>query len=324
MPGLEEIFTEYIVEPLQKALGGYTPDTSTPELPSTYDISTTSRLSPDFDPYSGMRFSTIPSQIPRNLPVYRGDEKTGELETLPNPRFDARSPIKSHVRYWHQTGDIAADYRGRGDIDYHATPALKNMYAYARMSGAAKQLGLPSVDPDQFAAMVLKEGRPDMGFNAFQPKAKPDLEFREKLDAEYNIPEWQKDFLGLLNYSDRIAKKRGVPFEAVWNGLGTNFRGQTGFDYAEAMDTHRKAVLHPKNAEFRNFVQRAFADGAEFGLPRVEDKARDTDPYLESDPEYEYHTPEGRLKPHGINTLFKASGGVVIDDGNPAKRRKLI
>jgi hypothetical protein len=163
--------------------------------------------------------------------------------------------------------------------------------------------------------MVLKEGHPSLGQAGFSSDAKPDREFRAKLD-QYNIPEWQKNFLQKVNYAHRVAAKRNIPFEAVWNGTGKNYKGQTGFDYAKAMDVHRKAIADPKNAQFRAFVHQAFSEGAKFGLPLTKEKARDTDPYLKSDPQYKYHTPDGRLR--------KAEGGIIIDDGNPAKQRKLI
>jgi hypothetical protein len=300
--GLGELASTYILDPIRKAMGTYIPDRGETELPEQY---ISDRVSSNFNPFEGFRRSTYPANIPTNIPSYRADERKGTLETLPQSRFDARSPLKSDVNYWQGT---SADKKSM-------TPEIKKMYAYARVAGAARKLGLPSVDPDQFAAMVLKEGRPDGGFNSFIPEAKPDIEFRKRLD-QYNIPDWQKGYLGMINYAQRIATKRDIPFEAVWNGLGKNYKGQTGFDYAKAVKAHQQAVLNPKNAEFRSFVHRAFSEGSKFGLPAVKEKTRDTDPFLKSDPQYKYHTPDGMLR--------KAGGGIVIDDGNPAKQRKLI
>jgi hypothetical protein len=299
---------DYVVSPLQKLMGTYVPDAGPTELPediSRYALQ--SRLDSTYDPIQSFRRSTQPKNLPANIPSYRADERKGGLETLPQARFDARSPLKSDVKYWH------TDLKGKSRT---AAPEIKQMYAYARLSGAAQKLGLPAIDPQQLAAMVLKEGRPDAGFNAFTPKAKPDLDFRKKLN-QYNIPAWQKDFLGMVNYADRVAKKKGIPFDAVWNGTGRSAdSGKTGFDYAKDMKAHQQAALHPKNKEFMAFINNAFQEGAKFGLPSVKDKARDTDPYLKSDPQYKYHTPDGRLR--------KAEGGIIIDDGNPAKQRKLI
>lgn len=300
--GLGELADTYILDPIRKVMGVYVPDVGETELPA--------RFRDDrglWEPFEGFRRSTHPTNIPSRIPVYRADERRGGLETLPQARFDASSPLKSDVAFWH--GSV----NGKPLPD---TPEIRQMYTFARVAGAARKLGLPSLSPDQFAAIVLKEGRPDAGFNEFTPRAKPDLEFRNRLN-QYNIPEWQKDYLGMVNYADRISKAKKVPFEAVWNGLGRSaYTGKTGYDYAKAMKAHQQAVFHPKNAQFRSFVSQAFNDGAKFGLPLVKDKARDTDPYLKSDPKYKYHTPDGRLR--------KAEGGVVIDDGNPAKQRKLI
>jgi len=303
---------DYILDPIRKGLGVYSPDYGPTELPDRYQDNIYAAI--DKVPLEGIRRSTIPKSFPENIPSYRADEKRGGIETLPQSRFDTRSPLKSDVNYWKAVS-------GDGKT---IAPNIKQMYAYARLSGAAQKLGLPSVSPQQFAAMVLKEGRPDAGFNVFRPQAKPDLDFRAKID-QYNIPEWHKNYLGMLNYAHRISVKKKVPFEAVWNGLGRSLdSGKTGFDYAKSIKAHQDATLHPKNKEFIGFINNAFKDGAKYGLPTVKEKARDTDPQLKSDPKYEYHTPEGKRKPHGIDTLFKASGGTVIDDGNPAKQRKLI
>lgn len=300
-----EVANDYVVSPIQKLMGTYVPDTGPTELPASSMYTLQSRLDPTYDPIQTFRRSTQPKNLPVNIPSYRADERKGGLETLPQARFDARSPLKSDVKFWHNGAKTKA-----------ATPEIKQLYTYARLSGAAQRLGLPAIDPQQFAAMVLKEGRPDAGFNAFTPKAKPDLDFRKELN-QYNIPEWQKDFLGMVNYADRVAKKKGIPFNAVWNGTGRSAdSGKTGFDYAKAMKAHQQAVLHPKNKDFMGFVSQAFQEGAKYGLPSMKDKARDTDPYLKSDPQYKYHTPDGRLR--------KAEGGIIIDDGNPAKQRKLI
>lgn len=320
MAGLGDIIEGYITDPLRKALGVYRPPEGPTELPQYgYYSDELNRentfKAPENDPFYGFRRSTRPASLPERLVAYRADERRGGLETLPQARFDARSPLKSDVRYWH------TDLKGNSRT---AAPEIKRMYAYARLAGAAQKLGLPAIGPDQFAAMVLKEGRPDAGYNTFFPKAKADLDFQKKL-SQYNIPDWQKNYLGMINYADRISKKKGVPFEAVWNGLGRSAdSGKTGFDYAKAMKAHQQAVLDPKNAEFRAFVHNAFKEGAKYGLPTMKEKARDTDPMLKSDPKYKYHTPEGKIKPHGLEGLFKAEGGVVIDDGNPAKQRKLI
>ena len=303
---------DYILDPIRKGMGVYTPKYGPTELPYEY---TPGYDTSDKAPLEGFRRSTIPKTLPNRIPAYRADERRGGLETLPQARFDAKSPLKSDVRYWH------TDLKGKSRT---ASPEIKQMYAYARLSGAAQKLGLPSMSPQQFAAMVLKEGRPDAGFNSFLPQAKPDLDFRKKID-QYNIPEWQKNYLGMLNYAQRIAAKKKVPFEAVWNGLGRSAdSGKTGLDYAKAMKAHQAAALHPKNKEFMGFINNAFQEGAKFGLPTTKQKSRDIDPFLKSDPEYKYHTPDGKIKPHGINALFKASGGIIIDDGNPAKQRKLI
>jgi hypothetical protein len=314
MAGLGDLIEEYVNDPLRKALGTYMPKPGPTELPEEYPQPFNDLFGSE-TPFDGMRRSTVPTDLPSRIRSYRADERRGGLENLPQSRFDNSSPLKSDVRYWAATSD-------NKKIPYAANE-IQKMYAFARLNGAASKLGLPTINPDQFAAMILKEGRSDAGFNTFKPEAKPDVEFRKRLD-QFNIPERQKDYLGMVNYADRIAKKKDVPFHAVWNGLGKNWKGQTGFDYAKAMKAHEQAATNPKNKDFLNLISRAFSEGEKYGLPLMKEKQRDTDPYLKADPDYKYHTPDGKKKPHGLDALFKASGGVVIDDNNPAKQRKLI
>lgn len=289
-----------VFDPIRKMMGTYVPEQSLPELNSRYTFNDR-----NYAPFEGMRRSTIPADIPAAVPVYRGDERKGGLETLPLGRFDYRSPLKRDTSYYY--GD-SPETREPG-----RSPEINEMYATARIMGAAKALGLPHIPADRWAALVLKEGRPDAGFNTFLPQAEPDLAFRKKLNA-YNIPDWQKDMLGMVHYADRISKAKKVPFEAVWNGLGTNALGQTGKDYAKTVAAHRAALADPKNKEFVSFVNRAYADGAKYGLPLMKDRSRDIDSQYKADPHYKYHKPPA----------YASGGGVAVDDGNPAKRRKLI
>ena len=303
--GLGQLIDNYVADPVRKLLGVYTPEYNEPELPYYYDPFGEPVLNDDT--YVGFKRSTRPKAVPDNLPAYRVDERRGGLETLPQARFDGRSPLKSDVQFWHRSS-----FDKDGKPEYKASKEIRQMYAYARIAGAAKKLGMPSLTPDQFAVLVLKEGRPDAGFNTFEPKAEADKVFRQRLDM-YNIPNWQKNYLGMINYAQRVSEKKKVPFEAVWNGLGTNAYGKSGHDYAKSMEAYRAAIQDPKNAEFRAFVHSAFKDGMKHGLPFTREKDKDTDPFYKSDPQYKYHKRPG-----------KAAGGVVVDDGDPAKRRRLI
>lgn len=287
----------YVADPIRKAMGIYVPPVGPPQLPHAREG------------MSEFRRRTKPKNFPSDLSLYRGNEKKGGLETLPSARFDSKSPLVKKREWWRTS-------RPQDD-------SIQQMYGFARVLGAARAAGLPTMDPRTFASLVLKEGRPDAGYNSFRPQARADVEYRKKLDL-YNIPDAQKNFLGLINYTQRVSKAKKVPFEAVWNGLGTNEFGQTGQDYAKAMGVHRNATYDPKNAAFMGYVNSAYSAGEKYKFPLMIERAKDEDVYLKSDPTYKYHTPDGRVRPAKTFKDMFQGGGVVIDDGDPAKRRRLI
>ena len=292
-----------VLEPIAKVTGTYYPEDHPTEFKAFSDYKR--KIDPGYDPLQSFPRSTRPSNIPQTLTSYRGDEKTGGLETLPQSRFDMRSPLKTDNRYWQ-------------DKDGTRTRDLTEMYARARVLGAAQRHGLVSLTPEQFGAMVLKEGRPDAGFNSFMPGNPQDYRYREKLNT-YDMSDTDKDYLGLIEYAQRISKKRNIPFEAVWNGTGRSLdTGKTGFDYAKAMPVHRKAYLHPKNAEFRQYIQNSYNDGMKHGFALLKDYKKNRDPQYADDPNYKWHkdyliVPDSATFNGDYSQYHKAEGGQVTE-----------
>lgn len=144
--------------------------------------------------------------------------------------------------------------------------ALYSLYNYARAAGAAQRYGYPTIDPRTLAAMGLKEGRSDYGFNGFKPQATPDTRFYQTLSENYNLSPDISEWLGMINYADRVSKKRNIPFTMVWNGTGTNAYGQTGAQYANSMQAYLDAVNHPKNKDYYRFIENAYKEGQRYGF----------------------------------------------------------
>jgi len=291
-PRLRELSASILGDPspataFEKMTGTYIPPRSEPELPEDLDLIT---FGDGVESLADVRMqafrrSTRPAKFPESVTIYRGDEKRGGLETLPSPKYDPKSPLAKFESPGQQT------------MPEERAELIKNLYTYARWNGAAKGAGLPSIDPETLGALFIKEGRADAGFNSFQPQAAPDLAFRKRLDSEFNMSREQKDFLGMINYAQRIAAKKDVPFEAVWNGLGrSEWTGKTGYDYADTISAHRKAFADPKNSGFRKYVMDAYSTGVKTKIPTIAERLRDIDPYYKSDPEYRYHAIGGRLK----------------------------
>lgn len=282
-------FLEYLPTPsdIRHMTGLFVPEYSEPELPP-----------PDFFGSDRPIYQTIPksqrpTKLPTRIPMRRADERRGGLETLPHARFDPTAPVDElNNQYFGSPNRVAKAKR------YSAMNNIEALYAMTHTMGAAKKLGLPTIPPEELAALAMKEGREDFGFNnTFKPKAPADVKFRRMLDASFNLSDMQKNFLGLVNYAQRTAKAKGVPFAAVWNGLGVNKYGKSGFDYAKSLAAHRAAVQRPENQQLLGFIRSAYAAGLKNGLPSARTRVRDEDPYYKSDPTYEYHTPTGNIRP---------------------------
>jgi hypothetical protein len=273
---------------LRRQIGLFVPAQSEPEIPADAEVADWT------DSINVFPRATRPKNIPSNLSVYRADERRGILETQANPDLDMRSPARSTVEWYGQLGDKNSANERRAQA---TKQRVQELYALARTAGAAKALGLPTIDPDTLGAIMLKEGRSDLGFNGFTPRAPADIAFQRLLKQRYNLSDKQEQFLGLVNYAQRTAKQKGVPFTTVWNGLGVNALGQTGSDYTAKITAHQNALKHPKNEQLRSLIYSAYTAGEKFKLPLAQHAMRDADPYYKSDPRYEYHTPQGSLRP---------------------------
>lgn len=272
---------------IRHATGLFVPDYSEPELPSTDEFGFDRPLS------KAIPKSQRPATLPSRIPIRRADERRGGLETLPLAQFDPTSPI-DELGYIYSGPQHAVNVSKQNAVNER----ISIMYSLTHTMGAAKKLGLPTIPPEELAALAMKEGREDFGFNnTFTPRAPADVKFRRMLDASFNLNETQKNFLGLVNYAQRTAKAKGVPFAAVWNGLGVSKYGKSGFDYAKSLTAHKTALQQPENRQLLSFIRSAYNAGLKNGLPSAQTRARDADPYYKSDPTYEYHTPTGNLRP---------------------------
>ena len=301
------------LQDLRAHLNLFVPSTNEPELVQDRDIASY------YDSLKVFPKSVRPKNLPQNLPMYRADERRNTVETQSNPDLDIRSLSKNFE-------DIILGGDPKAQRQNAVSNHIKQLYAYARTAGAAKALNLPTVSPELLGALALKEGRSDFGFNEFLASAPEDVRFQQFLHKKYNFSPRQKQFLGMLNYANRVAKKKGVPFAAVWNGLGTNIHGQTGFDYSKALASHTAALNDPRNAQLKALLQTAYSDGQKYGAPLKANEQRDTDPYFQSDPQYEYHTQSGDLRPVSeiiSNKLSRAPQAILNWFANSNAKTKL-
>jgi hypothetical protein len=326
------------------------------------------------------------AQLPSQLQYYKADARTGKRETLPMTILESQYDI--------------LPYGGQKKPDNN--PNLNPIKLLAdQLYGLqqAQKYGGPKITPEEMAALLFQEGRPDFGLNSSDMYAhdKQASELRAKLSKEEGYPvglggTTPADLAASILYAQKKGAELGVPWTKVWNGLGRNVafgrstdsamfggkveRGLREVDYVKEHNQNRDIVNDPKNAEILNFIRQQMAPPPSLDTLNQQEYQRRTEAreaeVAKKAAEYSYNYDMGgretagdRIK-KGLLALFefknpfpsretlgarfrreaedtvpkvrpytpkkknvkvasKASGGaIIIDDGNPAKRRKLI
>jgi len=171
------------------------------------------------------------------LQAWRGDTRTGTIETLPH-RFNPANMTK-----------------------------LLSAYKWAR-----DQKLLPEISPETWAALALVEGREDFGYNAAftsQPPGMSEFGFdfgpsgskgvNTSPALEKFIPRVEQAgmtdpglaiWIAFLHDKLATAKRLGMPFYRAWNGSSI---------YQARFDAQAKALQNPKNEPFLNWFKQQLA-----------------------------------------------------------------
>lgn len=189
------------------------------------------------------------------------DKKTG-LETLPSSFewLDRRSFFRG------MTGD-----RNKPKVMSSADELRRHIEALR----AAKEYGidLPKevLNPKYLAAMVIKEGRPDLGHSggAYNTENKQAVEVYNKLAPRFGSS--AASFAAAVYDKGQVSRRLNIPFPMAWNGTGTvkSTNGglwASGKNYAERFPQFIKAAEHPKNAQLVGFIDQ-YLNGDEYSTP---------------------------------------------------------
>ena len=244
-------YREFQNEHLPNALAQFDPST----LPKDFLV----------DPNAGP-----PSPDYTNLrrPIYRHADKpknagpTG-LETLPAKDY------KYYTKYMTNQPDPA-----RAEYLYHHPPimSLEGEYALPRAMAAAKNLGVPQVDPALLAGLFLKEGRVDAGANSPDYTNTKSNALVADLIDKYNVDSKTASFLALLKEKQDLANRLKIPFGEAWNGTGTNVYGKTGAQYATELQDQIKAAQQPQNKNLMDMINLGIQHGTQY--PYVDPRAQ--------------------------------------------------
>jgi hypothetical protein len=141
------------------------------------------------------------------------------------------------------------------------------------------------LDPAYLTALALKEGRSDFGgsdtemmiperevirqkyYKNLPPVNKKSLALVQSLIDSGHSP-MAAAFAGLVSEKNRVAQQKRVPFLRAWNGLGTSQDGQSGEQYAHAVENKYLSVAtHPKNSSLYHFIKGSLAPAEPGELP---------------------------------------------------------
>ena len=278
MAGIEDLVGYFPrLAPVANALGFTKTVYDPPELPSddlkAYKHDEQGYYVEAKNPFFGLPRSTIPDDLPASIKAFRADPinrfgGNDGLETLPMTRLLTGGNSVGKVQMYKP--DLNPE---TSTIYTNPSKAVQELYRFARTNGAAAANGLPSLPSEDLAALLLKEGRTDLGASAAHDKYTQ--EFEDKVLRKYNLTRRDTEFLTLLQSKQRLAKKLNIPFAMAWNGTGVNEVGQTGKQYAENYETHKQAAAHPKNQELMALINRGMEDGQKYGFALRENRVTD-------------------------------------------------
>jgi hypothetical protein len=154
------------------------------------------------------------------LQAWKGDARTGTIETLPQS-FNPNGKMTK----------------------------LLSAYKWAR----DRKL-LPVIPPETWAALALVEGREDFGYNGLELDGRPQHQQQQQkfLDQvmQAGITEDLSRWILFLYEKLATAKRLGLPFYRAWNGSSM---------YQARFDAQAKALQNPKNQPFLNWFEQQLA-----------------------------------------------------------------
>ena len=184
---------------------------------------------PFTQPYFGGSASSYPSEsfTTREHPAnklfvrgYRYDRRRGALETLPKKfRMD----------------DVRVVSEALGDA------------ARAGIPGIAE-----NITPEIVTAMLLKEGRENLGANEFNVNDPQSMAIYQEYKEKYG--EIPAQTVAAVYDKAKVARRLKVPFASAWIGTGRSHYETSG-EYAADTERFKEMVAHPKNESLLRFIR---------------------------------------------------------------------
>jgi len=183
---------------------------------------------PEHYGYGGNKFVYGQSLLTNNSPLevqgYRYDRRKGKLETLPS-KFNMESVRMSSTAI--------------GDAIRNKIPGFSE-----------------NITPEIVTAMLLKEGRTDLGANDFNINDPQSVAIYKRYEDDYGSE--TASIIASIYDKAKVAKRLKIPFAQAWIGTGKT-RYETSRQYADDMENFKKIATDPKNRSLRNFIAGAMS-----------------------------------------------------------------
>jgi hypothetical protein len=172
----------------------------------------------------GQKFTFADSLLRHNTPLevegYRYDRRRGKLETLPK-KFNMEE-----VRlYSTAIGD-----------------AIRN-----KVPGVAE-----NITPEIVTAMLLKEGRENLGTNEFNVNDPESMAIYNQYARDYGPS--AASVIAAIHDKAKVSKRLGIPFSRAWIGTGRT-RWETSGEYASDTENFKKIATDKKKQSLLNFIR---------------------------------------------------------------------
>ena len=172
----------------------------------------------------GKAFTYGETLAPYNTPLfvkgYRYDRRRGKLETLPS-KFN-----------------------------------MEDVRMYSTAVGDALRSGIPgiaeNISPEIVTAMLLKEGREDLGANQYNVNDPKSAAIFEQYAQKYGTSPAR--LVAAMYDKAKVAKRLNIPFASAWIGTGRS-PYETSEQYAADTENFKKIATDKKNQSLLNFIR---------------------------------------------------------------------
>ena len=133
---------------------------------------------------------------------------------------------------------------------------MEDVRLYSTAIGDAIRAGVPgiseNISPEIITAMLLKEGREDLGANQYNANDPQSQAIYEKYAQDYG--HYPAIAIAAMYDKAKVSKRLGIPFASAWIGTGRS-PYETSAQYAADTENFKKIATDRKNQSLLYFIR---------------------------------------------------------------------